>query len=367
MRAERLITKNALPAHKSVGIRAIYIFALRCIFAAATLLPAAAFAQADIHFSQFYETSILRNPSLTGVFTDDYKVGAYYRNQWSSITHPYVTALITGETRVSVSSTSDDYLSFGLLAYSDKAGSIDQKITSFYPAVNFSKSLRAENNSYLSVGFTGGYMQLSFDPEKATFNNQYQNGHFNASNPSLETLPAAKLSLWDMGAGINYNASAGENNRLTYIVGISGYHFTQPKYSYYQTNGITQNMRWNGNFAISSFINQSFTIQAQGNYAMQGTYKEIVAGGLVNWTQIVGGLEPIFGLSGGLFYRVNDAIIPVLKVRYKKMSVGVSYDVNISTLKDASKLQGGFELTMFLTGNFTDKSGFTKKTVCPRF
>ena len=42
-------------------------------------LPQLAQAQADIHFSQFYETSILRNPSLTGVFSNDFKIGGYYR------------------------------------------------------------------------------------------------------------------------------------------------------------------------------------------------------------------------------------------------------------------------------------------------
>ncbi len=86
------------------------------------LLPASTYAQADIHFSQFYETSILRNPALTGVFENDYKVGAYFRSQWSSITNPYQTALVSAEYRISVSKASNDYISFGLLGYTDKAG-----------------------------------------------------------------------------------------------------------------------------------------------------------------------------------------------------------------------------------------------------
>ena len=57
------------------------------------VFPAGSWAQADIHFSQFYENSILRNPALTGVSSDNYKVVAYYRNQWSSVTNPYETML----------------------------------------------------------------------------------------------------------------------------------------------------------------------------------------------------------------------------------------------------------------------------------
>jgi len=203
-------------------------------------------AQADIHFSQFYETSILRNPALTGIFTNDYKVGGYYRNQWSSISSPFVTTLGFAEVRTSISRTSEDYVSFGFLGFSDKAGSIDQKITAFYPCLNYSKSLNVEHNTYLSAGFTAGYTQYSFDPSKATFNNQYQFGYFDPTNPSLENINNSKMSMWDLGAGINYNSSTGMNNNVTYMFGVSGYHFTQPKFSYYNNvSGITENMRLN--------------------------------------------------------------------------------------------------------------------------
>ena len=90
------------------------------------LASCSVFAQADVHYSQFYETSMLRNPALTGVFEDDYKLGVYYRNQWSSITNPYNTMLFSAETHFSISERSDDFVSFGMLGYEDKAGSVDQ-------------------------------------------------------------------------------------------------------------------------------------------------------------------------------------------------------------------------------------------------
>ena len=339
--------------------------ALQFFTACVLLAPARSFAQADIHFSQFYETSILRNPALTGVFEDDYKLGAYYRSQWSSISNPYVTKLISAETHFNASRTSDDFFSFGILGYADKAGSIDEKITAFYPAINYNKSINPNHNTYLSVGFTGGYVQYSFDPTKATFNNQYMNGMFNSSNPTLENLPNAKMAMWDMGGGVNYNSSRGENNTLSYIIGFSGYHFTQPILSYYHNPKISENIRWNGNAAVSSVFSDNVSIQVQGNYALEGTYTEIMAGGLVNWTQVKG-MENLFVISGGAYYRVNDAVIPVVKVKYKTLAVAVSYDVNVSTLKEASNLQGGTEITVFFTGNYTDK-GITRKTVCPKF
>ena len=63
-------------------IRNIYITGLvLCLF----ILSFCAHGQGDVHSSQFYETSILRNPALTGVFTDNYRVMACGRSQWNSI------------------------------------------------------------------------------------------------------------------------------------------------------------------------------------------------------------------------------------------------------------------------------------------
>ena len=170
----------------------------------------------DIHFSQFYETSILRNPALTGIFTGDYKVGVIYRSQWSSISKPYQTALVNAETRIPVRGMANDFVSIGLLAYYDKAGSVSLQTLGLYPALNYNKSLSSENNTYLSVGFTGGFIQRSFDPSKATFDNQYQNGRFDPAYSSGEVLPDPSFTQLDAGAGVNFNTTTGKDNYKCY-------------------------------------------------------------------------------------------------------------------------------------------------------
>ncbi len=337
------------------------------LIAGVALCPSLAQAQADVHFSQFYETSILRNPSLTGIFSNDYKVGAYYRNQWSSISNPFVTTSAYGEVRMPIGHFSNDYLSIGLLGYSDKAGSLNQTITSVYPAINFSKSLNQEKNRYLSVGFTAGYTQYGFDKSNATFNNQFVGGIYNANNPTYENLSNTKMSMWDLGAGINYNTSSGPTNDVTYILGISGYHLTQPQFSYDKIPGVTQNMRWNVNGAVGFSAMENLSVQLHTNLAIQGTYMESVTGGLVTLSEKGGGPKPAYSITAGIFYRLQDAFIPVVKLKYKNTAVSMSYDVNTSTLQQASKLRGGYEIAFSITGDFNSKSGAVKKTVCPKF
>jgi type IX secretion system PorP/SprF family membrane protein len=324
-------------------------------------------AQADIHFSQFYESSVLRNPALTGVFSNNYKISAYYRSQWSSITNPYQSMLLSAEYRLSLGSMSNDFLSFGLLGYNDQAGDLDQKITGVYPAINYNKLLSPDANSYLSVGVAAGYIQYSFDPSKATFNNQFVGGTFTATNPTFENIPNPKMALFDIGAGVNLNFSPGASNDATYMIGASGYHFTQPNFSYYHTAAYTQNIRWNVNAGMIRELSDNIMLQVHANYANQGSYNELIGGGLLGWHTFEALEEPSFEIYAGAFYRTSDAIAPVVKLRYKHLTTGISYDINTSTLKEASNMRGGLEITLSVSGIYPKNPGTYRKTVCPRF
>jgi Type IX secretion system membrane protein PorP/SprF len=52
------------------------------------------------------------------------------------------------------------------------------------------------------------------------------------------------------------------------------------------------------------------------------------------------------GLGFGVFYRVNDAIIPKLLYEAGDFAVGLAYDANISGYRKASRYRGGFEISL---------------------
>ncbi len=56
----------------------------------------------DLHFSQFFEAPLLRNPSLAGIFTGDYRIQGVYRDQWNSFTNAYKTGSFNGEYKMPV-------------------------------------------------------------------------------------------------------------------------------------------------------------------------------------------------------------------------------------------------------------------------
>ncbi|MCB0696541.1 MAG: PorP/SprF family type IX secretion system membrane protein [Chitinophagaceae bacterium] len=322
----------------------------------------------DIHFSQFYETSILRNPSFTGIFTGDYKVGVVYRSQWSSISKPYQTGVVNAETRIPVRGMNNDFVSIGLLAYYDKAGSVSLQTLTLYPALNYNKSLSSEKNTYLSVGFTGGFIQRSFDPSKATFDNQYQNGRYDPSYATGESFTQPSFNQLDMGAGFSFNTTTGQDNNINIVLGAAGYHFSRPKYSFFNDRNINIAMRLNLSAGLSVQASEKFSYQLHANYMSQGAYNELIAGGLLGWNKTEPSSSTImFSIFGGIFYRFRDAIIPTVKVRYHDLSFGMSYDANVSKLTAASNLRGGYELTIVKTGLFRDPKYQKARTLCPHF
>ncbi len=341
--------------------------AVKKILLVMLLLNQICFGQVDIHFSQFYETSIMRNPGLTGVFADDYKLSCFYRNQWSSVSTPYSTYLFNGETKLPLGTNVDDFVSFGLLSFSDRAGTAGQRITGAYPTVSYNKSVNPDLNSYLSLGICGMYSQYSFDPGKVTFNNQYQNGTLNSSLPSMENIVGNKISFWNLGAGLNFNSSTNPDNNVVYCIGISGYNLTERPISYLRSGNAILNFRTNLNAALAIALREDIQIQFHGNYVRQSEFNEICGAFLWSWSNVDRSNGSDFTLTLGGIYRYNDAIAPLVKLKFQRLAVSASYDVNTSTFRPATNLQGGVELSVSISGDFRRQMYSSKATVCPRF
>ena len=129
----------------------------------------------DIHFSQFYETPLYRNPALAGIVTGDVRIQTVMRSQWNSVANAYKTGSLNAEYKTPVGN-GDDYATLGLQLFYDKAGTTNLTSTQVLPALNYHKSISSERNAYLSLGFMGGVSQRRFDRSKITTNSQYEDG-----------------------------------------------------------------------------------------------------------------------------------------------------------------------------------------------
>lgn len=332
-----------------------------------TFLTVAKIKAQDLHFSQFFETPLLRNPSLAGLFAGDIRVQGVYRNQWGTVTVPYKTGSFNIEYKQPVGH-GDDYLTTGLQLVYDKAGATNFTTTNFLPALNYHKSLSGEKSRYLSLGFMGGIIQRRIDRSKITTNSQFDGGGFNPAMADGETFVKSNYSYLDGSVGMTYNSAITEDKpQDNYFFGVAYHHFNRPRNSFYQRPDIELNPKWVFSGGVRFGINETSFLTIQADRSVQGAAKETIGG--VMYSVKIGDnyQKPDYTVAFGGFLRLQDAFIPVVKLDYNPFSIAISYDINVSELKTASQGQGGMELSVTYAGFFERDNSSRNAVRCPVF
>lgn len=346
----------------------------RCSIALALLLGLASRTLSqDVGFSQFYDQPLLRNPALAGVFTGDLRFTASYRNQWQSVTIPYRTFGLSSEVKMPANFVADDNITFGLQLLKDVAGTSQFSTVHIMPAVNYSLPLSGETNSYLSIGFMGGLMQQRFDPTKLVLGDQFvagSNGTFSVLPSSQQVFNNTSVNYFDLSAGLSY--SGGLSDEVNYYFGAGIFHIMSPQVGFFEGNKITLNKKLALNLGFSAPTSDAdkFTVYADyfrqfadGFHSAGNTFQ---AGCMFTHDLlVVGDMEQSIGF--GALYRLDDAIIPVVRLQISKCAIGASYDVNISKLVVASHYRGGFELTLSYSDFLSYFNSERRQVRCIRF
>lgn len=319
----------------------------------------------DIHFSQFSEAPLLRNPALAGIFTGDLRFQAVYRNQWNSVTSPYQTTSLNGEFKMPVGNK-DDFLTIGGQILYDKAGTIALSATHILPVLNFHKSLSSERNMYLSAGFLGGIVQRKLDRSRITTNSQYNGSGYDPTLGNGETFPNNNYLYFDGSAGLSFNMQIGQNPDNNFFVGAAYHHFNKSaKVSFYSQSDIALFPKMVFSAGVKTSVNDDAYVTFQGDFSKQGPSSEII-GGMIYSLKLDDSQNPHYIISAGGFLRWKDAFIPIIKMEIMPLAFALSYDVNVSSLKAASQSRGGFELSLSYQKYFNYNSSI-EAVRCPKF
>ena len=320
----------------------------------------------DIHFSQFFETPLLRNPSLAGIFKGDVRVQSVYRSQWNNVTDAYRTGSFNIEYKKPIGK-GDDFLTIGGQVLYDRAGTIAMTSTHILPVLNYQKSLSTDRNMYLSLGFMGGWVQRRIDQSKITSNSQYNGTGYDPNLGNGENFTKPSYSYLDASVGMSFNTQLGQNVNNNVYLGLAYHHFNKSnKISFYGNIDREMVPKWVGSLGVRVNVSEESYCTLYGDYSKQGTYQEIVAG-LIYSYRLGDPEDPRYVLHIGSMVRLKDALIPVIKLDIGHMAVSASYDVNTSQLRNASYGRGGFEFALSYQ-NFNNKDNSTRNVVrCPVF
>ncbi|MDI9358274.1 MAG: PorP/SprF family type IX secretion system membrane protein [Phycisphaerales bacterium] len=334
----------------------------------------------DFTFSQFYQTPLLRNPALSGIFTGDIRAIGVFRNQWQSVTVPFKTGAGSVEAKFPIKRW-NDWITIGFQATYDRAGDLNLSRTQLLPAFNYHKSFSRYRETYLSAGIIGGIVSSTFDPTKVRTDIQYQNGgsYDPNINPSLAVINTGN-NYFDVGVGLSFTSLI---FRATHVyIGSAVYHINTPKIAFDKSsaNATILGRKWVGNIGVNTNIGTRNSIEFYLDYAYQSGNQQLYLGSIYNFHFATGSsFYDSYGYAGrsgegndktfyfGCLYRLNDAIIPVVGIKAFNLNLGVSYDINVSKLVQSSKYRGGWELTLAYIVRLKHRAEMLSELACPRF
>lgn len=324
----------------------------------------------DIHFSQFYQTPLLVNPSLTGVFNGDMRAGINYKDQWKSIqgnVPAYRTYSLSFDAGLFKKKWANSYLGAGINVFSDKAG--DTKMGTTHADLLLSSILVIADGHQVSLGVQGGYAQryANLNNPDLRWETQFQNEVYLQNVASGEPISYEPFTFADFSAGASWNYGSEEtsifkNNRFRANAGFAWHHLNKPAQQFYRSEKLNSKIVAHGGmyFGLS---NSNMAVLPSVIYLQQGPAREINGGAFLRYTltessKYTGIMkESAFYLGG--YYRLGDAFIPSVMIEFENYALGLTYDVNISKLRAATNAKGGVEISLrFSTPNpFTYKYG----------
>lgn len=325
----------------------------------------------DAHFSQFFAAPQMLNPALTGALDGRYRVNAIYRDQWRrSLDEPIKTFGLGADLRFNSpldKAVQKDAVGVGITFFNDKVSVIDFSTTQIGLSLAYHKSLDAAGKQFLSAGFQAGLTQRNITYEALNFQDEF-NGLNSYTLPTGEDLPANNFSYGDYNIGITYTSIFG--NGGAFYGGVAMHHILQPVVSFYENDSEGDKLyaRYSAQLAASIPLDRGNrnSLHPRLLAQNQGAHFEINAG--ANWRAALGQygeqalhlgawIRPVRAIDGF----VVDAIIPMVGIELGSFLIGLSYDLNLSTLTNQRR-RSAFELSFTFLGDYDNDS-----ILCPKF
>ena len=311
----------------------------------------------DLHYSQYNYSPLNMGGVATSLMNADFRVAANNRKQWNSVTVPYQTFSISAEEKLNYFGKRLENFTSGILINQDKAGDGAYRTLNCYLSIAYQYQLSKDSNSWIAVSVSPGFTQKSIDFSKLTFDNQFTGDLFNPMAPTKENPDNNRLTYFDAGGSVLFHQIK-EQQHFYAVYQVR--HINRAKQNFYSAIPYQQAMHHQ---LIMGDIIQSgngLTYLPSISFSKQSKFIETVIGAEV----ILPSTKKNQNVIGGLHYRVKDAIIPSIAMNYNKFRVGLSYDINLSSLRTASKSKGGAEISIIYQ-TLQIKAKPQRKIICP--
>ncbi len=290
---------------------------------------------------------------MTGVMNCDKRFIGNYRNQWSSVlrSNAYNTYSASYDQKVPVGRY--DYFGFGGGLWGDVAGQLNFGTVAGKIAGSFSKRMAGNrvNSHYLAAGFDVGIAQRRLDFTKAQFGSQHDGqGGFDPTLPG-EAIDNSQFTFADVNVGLLWFSVLDKNS---FYAGAAYSHLNSPNQSF--NNGIIDALPSKITLHAGGELEVKNNLHLVPGAVMlkQGAAFELNLGSSAKFiTQKSTDFEQSFQFGAWVRFAnhfekafTTDAVIISSRFDFNHYGVGLSYDLNVSSLRPASNGNGAFEISL---------------------
>ncbi len=339
----------------------------------------------DYHFTDFRMAPSILNPALTGAFEGTYRINGIYRDQWRSFgeSNPYKTVVLSGDINVKGDLLLDnDWISAGLSLLSDQAGTGGYKTTITGMRIGYHLGLDNNYNRVISIGVSYGSAGISatgFTLQSDVTNEQpdyRQSG--GPYLPSVLSNPDGGPKGTDLSAGMTYKLKTDDGALVRFGLALNHLNRRDATVVVNTNSPDSIGMPLPGgpreedpifsNFVIfgegSSLLSSKVRLNPALLFMKAGDYTQLQ---LQTTAEYLVNPKEQFSLTGGLGIRAIpfDAAYLIAGVKIKDLSVRLSYDLTLSSLRE---LGGGnsFELSVGYIGRIYKDPKVKPVIFCPR-
>lgn len=314
----------------------------------------------DPHFSQFFSSPLTLNPAFTGKFNGSYRLAGNYRNQWPSINNAFITSTASIDFHILENKIkNNDLFGVGFSFLNDNSANSAVKLNYASVSTAFHKGLDEDGYNQIGIGVQATYANMFINTSGLKFEDQLQATGFTGDTKENFNAATLQSNYFDLNAGLLFTGSSNENNN--YYAGFSVYHINQPKQNFYGSDYLL-NQRITAQAGGYFLVNDGLGIHLSGLYSLQGSTNEVVVGGTTQFIANPDAASPVSIYAGG-WLRLKDAFIPYIGLEFSNTRLGISYDVNTSSLKTASLSRGGIEISLI----YTHQPNTDRPINCPKF
>lgn len=307
----------------------------------------------DIHFSQIYEAPLYMSPANTGFFNGYVRGIVNYRNQWQAMNNAFQTISFSLDGGMFKSKKRPAFMGLGLSVFNDRAGVANLQHTNVM--LNISGLVKLGKHSAMSAGLAGGASGVNANFANLTYESQYNGNSIDPTVFSGEN-PYRPFTTTDISAGVAYEFNtvrkdSDHDDNAGFKVSVGAFHLNRPEQDFGLGSAYRLPVRWT--YAVTSLVDledTKFTINPAIVYHRQGTFESLIMGSFLKYRMRIGtkvtGKKSWNAIGFGLFFRNKDALIPKLAFDLGDFSIGMSYDVNMSSYRVATRGMGGFEISL---------------------